>query len=75
MNEDPKVRENRLRRIADRRGYRLEKSARRDPKALDFSRYRLIDVRAKRAVLGSDHGFSATIDEVEAFLDGRPDQA
>jgi hypothetical protein len=36
-----KVVENRLRRIAARRGYRLVKSARRDPLARDYGRYRL----------------------------------
>jgi hypothetical protein len=33
---EQKVRENRLRRVAERRGYRLTKSRRRDPEALDY---------------------------------------
>lgn len=38
-----KVFENRLRRAAERQGLRLEKSRRRDPNAIDFGRYALID--------------------------------
>lgn len=38
---DLKVRENRLRRIADRRGMRLTKSRRRDPRAVDYGQYTL----------------------------------
>jgi len=40
---DEKVRENRLRRMADRRGYKLVKSRSRDPHAVDYGRYALID--------------------------------
>jgi hypothetical protein len=39
-----KVYENRLRRVADRRGYRLEKSRRRDERAITFGLYRLVDL-------------------------------
>jgi hypothetical protein len=42
MDAKTKVRENRLRRIASRQGLRLEKSRRRDPMALDASKYRLV---------------------------------
>ena len=38
-----KVYENRLRRVADRQGYRLEKSRRRDERAITFGLYRLVD--------------------------------
>jgi len=38
-----KVRENRLRRTAERCGLRLVKSARRDPKALDYGLYALVN--------------------------------
>jgi hypothetical protein len=38
-----KVRENRLRRMAERRGLRLEKSRRRDPMAADYGTYQIID--------------------------------
>jgi hypothetical protein len=39
-----KVYENRLRRVAYRRGYRLEKSRRRDERAITFGLYRLVDL-------------------------------
>jgi hypothetical protein len=41
MTEE-KVRENRLRRMAERRGLRIEKSRRRDPGALTYGRYWLL---------------------------------
>ena len=66
------VRENRLRRIAERRGYKLKKSPRRDPLAVDFGLYHLIsaDTDDEVAVPASSvHG--ATIDEIEEFLDRR----
>jgi hypothetical protein len=37
--------ENRLRRAADRQGYRLEKSRTRDPRAADYGTYQLVDIR------------------------------
>lgn len=39
-----KVYENRLRRVAYRQGYRLEKSRRRDEHAITFGLYRLVDL-------------------------------
>jgi hypothetical protein len=53
-----KVRENRLRRMAERQGLRLTKTRRRDPRALDYGEYRL---QGKRC---------ANLDEVEALLTG-----
>jgi hypothetical protein len=65
-----KVRENRIRRIAARRGYQLLKSRRRDPKAYDFGGYMLADLQSGAAVFGSDpFAYAATLDEVETFLD------
>ena len=64
-----KILENRLRRTAERRGYVLEKSRRRDPKGKDYARYRLLvdarDIDAHRATMP----FTLTIREVEQFLD------
>lgn len=67
---EDKVRENRLRRVADRRGLRLEKSRRRDEKAIDFGGFMLIDVIRNYAVAGG-HPFpySCSLDDVEAYLD------
>jgi hypothetical protein len=68
MNITEKVRENRLRRMAQRQLLRLEKSRRRDPKAPDFNGYMLIDDR-NVVVLGAyDFAYSATLDQVEAYL-------
>jgi hypothetical protein len=55
---DNKVRENRLRRMAERQGLTLTKNRRRDPRALDYGEYRL---QGKRC---------ANLDEVEALLTG-----
>jgi len=49
-----KVLENRVRRMADRQGYRLLKSRRRDPRAYDFGGYMIVDVQTGGAVYGSN---------------------
>lgn len=41
MDQEEKVRENRLRRMAARQGYKIHKSRRRDPLATDYMTYRL----------------------------------
>jgi hypothetical protein len=70
-----KVRENRLRRMAERQGLRLEKSRRRDRRALDYGRYQLVDAgmtRRSHHIVHQDwavgQGFGLTLDEVEAYL-------
>lgn len=64
-----KVLENRLRRVAERRGMKLLKSRRRDPGALGYGGYMLVDVETGGAILGTEpRGFSATLDEVEAYF-------
>ena len=64
-----KVDENRLRRTAQRRGYVLEKSRRRDPKAKDYGLYRLLvdhrDIEQNRA----SAPFNLTLAQVEERLD------
>jgi hypothetical protein len=70
---DDKVREIRLRRQADRRGYRLTKSARRDPWAPDFGLYALLDVQTGGAVnpsIAQRWTHSWSLDQVEAWLNG-----
>jgi hypothetical protein len=59
-----KVRENRLRRMADRQGLRLVKSRRRDPRALDFGTYMLVDVQNNTVAAGP----GMNIDEIEEQL-------
>src|ERR1700730_7281023 len=69
-----KIRENRLRRMAERQLLRLEKSRRRDPRAPDFGGYMLVNDR-NIAVLGAlQNAYEATLDDVEAYLtdDSRP---
>ena len=67
MITSEKVRENRIRRVLKRQGYRLVKSRRRDPQALDYGDYMIVDER-KCCILGKDPwSFSATLDEVEEW--------
>lgn len=64
-----KVLENRLRRIAERRGLQLLKSRRRDPGAIDFRGFMLVDASTNTVVLGSSpFAYSAGLDEVRAHL-------
>ena len=66
-----KVRENRLRRIAERRGLKLTRSRRRDPDALDYGLYALIDVSTGGTVhpmLVNDFAHAITLDDVEGYL-------
>jgi hypothetical protein len=69
--ENPKVRENRLRRKADRMGYRLSKSRSRDPDAIDYGLYALLDPSTGSAVnpaLAQRWVHSWSLDEVEKWL-------
>lgn len=58
-----RVLENRLRRLADRNGYRLAKDG---PDA-----FLLTESKSRKAVLGLDRGrvFTASLDRVQAFLE------
>lgn len=59
-----KVRENRIRRAAARQGLRVQKSRRRDERALTYGGYWLVDQDA--VVVGGDYGCG--IDEIEDAL-------
>jgi hypothetical protein len=65
-----KARENRLRRMARRQGLDLQKSRRRDPRALDYGGYQLIDRGSNSLVFGeiAETTFGASLDDIEAFL-------
>jgi hypothetical protein len=78
MTEE-KVRENRLRRMAQRRGYMLVKSRRRDPLATDYGLYVLVgDSKGNRvgrhggraAVSAFAKGEGMDLDGIEAELEG-----
>jgi len=59
-----KIRENRLRRAAARQGLKLIKSKRRDPRALDYCVWTIINTQTSAVIAGD----RMTIDEVERFL-------
>jgi hypothetical protein len=61
-----KVRENRLRRAAARQGLILRKSRRRDPRALDYGNYWLVDLAGNYLVAGGESGIN--LDDVEVWL-------
>ena len=64
-----KTREQQVRRLAHRYGFRLEKSRRRTPQARDYGRYRLVDVPRHTVVYGGiPDDYSATLDDIEHFL-------
>lgn len=70
-----KVRENRLRRMAQRQGLRLDKSRRRDPRAADYGCYMIVDAATNMAVAGSGPiGPSLGLDDVELYLTEGPDK-
>jgi hypothetical protein len=69
-----KVRENRVRRVAERRGYTLSKSRRRDPLATDYGQWQLSrgSLSAGRPTFPVQNvGPFDSLDDVEAFLDGK----
>lgn len=71
MDNTEKVRENKLRRMADRQGLRLARSRSRDENAMDFGLYALIDIQTNGAVnpaIAQRWVCSWTLDEVEEYL-------
>jgi hypothetical protein len=69
MTDEDKVRENRLRRAAQRQGLALTKSRRRDPRATDYGTYMLVNVRTNAVVAsGSRSGYGMNLDDVEDHL-------
>lgn len=74
-----KVRENRLRRMAERQGLRLLKNPRRDSRAVDYGSYMLVGTnQVAVADFGWDHPTApdgdSWLDDVEAWL-SRPRQS
>jgi hypothetical protein len=63
VEQHEKVRENRLRRMAERQGLRLVKSRRRDPLAIDFGTY---------SIVGTGGVDGLDIEQVETWLTKAP---
>lgn len=72
MTEHPRTREQRVRRAAARQGLRLERNRVRDPRALDFGTYRLVDTFTGVATHSNTRtGYGLTLDDVERILNER----
>ena len=68
-NNPNKVRESRVRRMAQRQGLALTKSRRRDVRATGFGTFMLIDEQTNAVVAsGSQSSYGMDLDAVEAFL-------
>src|ERR1700722_1628064 len=67
MDADEKVREARVRRVAQRQGIKLVRSRRRDPQAADFGRYALVDPETNRAIAAGQSS-ARTLGGVAAWL-------
>ena len=65
MTTSEKVRENRTRRAVERQGYRLSRSRRRDPRAVDYGRYYVTDPNTSALVAEL-----SDLDAVEAWAKG-----
>jgi hypothetical protein len=69
--DEEKIRENRLRRAAQRQGLMLAKSRRRDIHATDYGTYMLLDAQASAVVAsGARSGYRMSLDDIEAELKG-----
>jgi len=68
---DDKVRENRLRRMAQRQGLVLQKSRRRDYRAIDYGMYLIVEPRRNVVATFLD-GDYLTLDHVEDWLTTDP---
>jgi hypothetical protein len=67
--QEYKVLENRLRRAANRQGLRLEKSRARDPRAIGYGTYHLVDVDTNTlASYGYQQGYGLNLEDVWRFL-------
>jgi hypothetical protein len=69
MDTTEKTRENRLRRMAQRQGYRLMKSRSRDPRAIGFGEYMIVDLETNLTATGDPRrGEGLDLDGVEEWL-------
>ena len=71
MDKKVKVLETKLRRMADRMGYRLVKSRARDPRDITFDGYQLIDLENGGCSFGwgnAGRGYAASLAAIEEWL-------
>ena len=72
---DPRSRENRLRRSAQRLGLRLEKSRTRDPHDVTFGGYMLVNIERNEIAYGvaghTGPAYRFSLEDVEAYLKRR----
>jgi len=69
--QSEKVRENRLRAMAERQGLALHKSRRRDPRAIDYGGWMIVDTFTNSVVAGElGTGHALDLDQVETYLTG-----
>lgn len=70
MSDAEKVRENRLRRMAERQGFALTKSRRRDPRATDYGMFMIINAQTNTVVTGTEGTGrpNMSLDDVEQWL-------
>jgi hypothetical protein len=69
MDQAEKIRENRLRRVAKRQGLVLQKSRQRNPHAVGYGGYILVDIATNGVMLGAGPWFyCASLEDVEAYL-------
>ena len=72
MEPTDKVRENRARRSAQRRGLRVVKSRRRDPQALSYGEFLIVDQRTNAIIAGGSSEWDwLSLEQVEDWL-GQP---
>src|SRR6478672_2801618 len=71
MADNDKVRENRLRRMAERQGLRLVKSRRRDEFASGYGTYMLVSATGTEMSGGADTTYGFDLDEIEKQLRGQ----
>jgi len=79
METAERVRENRLRRALERQGFRLLKSRARDPRALTYGGYQIIDPESGGCVAGWSEGgkgpgYTFDLDDVEAWTKATDDE-
>jgi hypothetical protein len=72
---DTKIRENRLRQVADRQGLRLEKSHARNENDITYGTYQLVTHQyggTVHADCTAGRGYGLDLDDVEEYLSGDP---